>query len=124
MELGSRHNQGVLARKAIREGISIEDFRGQLLNSLPTDEPLETKEIGLTDKESRSFSILKAVNAMANPSDRRAQEAAKFEFECSDAAKDKYGRNSQGSNTSIRSDAAIGKRVDDINTTNDSGRCW
>lgn len=119
LELGSRHNQGVLARKAIREGISIEDFRGQLLNSLPTDEPLETKEIGLTDKESRSFSILKAVNAMANPSDRRAQEAAKFEFECSDAAKDKYGRNSQG--LTLPSEVMHNWQARDVNTSDDSG---
>tara|TARA_Y100001970_G_scaffold68283_1_gene86972 strand:- start:10208 stop:12220 length:2013 start_codon:yes stop_codon:yes gene_type:complete len=96
LELGSRHNQSELARKAIREGVSIEDFRGQLLNSLPVDQPLDTKEIGLTEKETRQFSILKAVRAMANPADIRAQEAAKFEFECSAAAKDSYGRNTSG----------------------------
>ena len=96
LELGSRHNQSELARKAIREGVSIEDFRGQLLNSLPVDQPLDTKEIGLIEKETRQFSILKAVRAMANPADIRAQEAAKFEFECSAAAKDSYGRNTSG----------------------------
>jgi HK97 family phage major capsid protein len=118
LELGSRHSQSDLARAAIREGVSIEDFRGQLLNALPTDQPLDTKEIGLTDKESRTFSILKAVNAMANPSDRRAQEAARFEFECSDAAKEKYGRNSQG--LTLPAELMNNWQARDINTSDDS----
>jgi len=33
---------------------------------------------------------------MANPHDRKAQEAAAFEFECSRAASDQYGRTAQG----------------------------
>jgi len=119
LELGSRHSQSDLARTAIRDGISIEDFRGKLLNALPTDQPLETKEIGLTNKETRNFSILTAVNAMANPSDRRAQEAAKFEFECSDAAKEKYGRNSQG--LTLPSEVMTNWHARDINTSDDAG---
>lgn len=119
LELGSRHSQSDLARAAIREGVSIEDFRGQLLNALPTDQPLDTKEIGLTNKETRNFSILKAVNAMANPSDRRAQESARFEFECSDAAKDKYGRNSQG--LTLPAEVMSNWHARDINTSDDSG---
>ena len=119
LELGSRHSQSDLARTAIRDGISIEDFRGQLLNALPTDQPLETKEIGLTNKETRNFSILTAVNAMANPSDRRAQEAAKFEFECSDAAKEKYGRNSQG--LTLPAEVMSNWHARDINTSDDAG---
>ena len=33
---------------------------------------------------------------MANPTDRKAQEAAKFEFECSEAAQRAYGKTAQG----------------------------
>jgi len=119
LELGSRHNQSELARKAIREGVSIEDFRGQLLNSLPVDQPLDTKEIGLTEKETRQFSILKAVRAMANPADIRAQEAAKFEFECSAAAKDTYGRNTSG--LTLPAEVMHNWNARDINTSDDAG---
>ena len=119
LELGSRHNQSELARKAIREGVSIEDFRGQLLNSLPVDQPLDTKEIGLTEKETRQFSILKAVRAMANPADIRAQEAAKFEFDCSAAAKDTYGRNTSG--LTLPAEVMHNWNARDINTSDDAG---
>ena len=39
---------------------------------------------------------MRAINAMANPTDRKAQEAAKFEFECSEAAQRAYGKTAQG----------------------------
>lgn len=121
LELGSRHCQSELARKAIKDGVSIEEFRGQLLNSLPVDKPLDTQEIGLTNKETRNFSILRAVRAMAHPTDRRAQEAAKFEFEASEAAKTAYGRNTQGLTlpSEVMGNWSLSTR--DINTSDDSG---
>ena len=95
LELGARHNKSDLSREAIRKGVSVSDFRGQLLNEIGS-EPLDTKEIGLTNKETKRFSVLKAINAMANPTDRKAQEEAAFEFECSRAAGEIYGRTAQG----------------------------
>jgi len=96
VELGSRHNKSELAQKAIREGKSIEEFRGELLEVIGSDKSLAQESIGLTQKEAKRFSILRAVNALANPHDRRAQEAAAFEFECSRAAAEQYGRSAQG----------------------------
>lgn len=95
LELGARHNKSDLSREAIRKGVSVSDFRGQLLNEIGS-EPLDTKEIGLTEKETKRFSILRAVNAMANPTDRKAQEDAAFEFDCSRAAGELYGKTAQG----------------------------
>ena len=118
LELGSRHQQQDLARQAIKDGTDLETFRGQLLNTIPSGQPLETPEIGLTEKESRDFSILKAVYAMSNPTNRKAQEDAKFEFEASQAAKDKYGRNSEG--LTLPSEV-MGTWTRDINTTDDAG---
>ena len=118
LELGSRHQQQDLARQAIKDGTDLETFRGQLLNTIPSGQPLETAEIGLTEKESRDFSILKAVYAMSNPTNRKAQEDAKFEFEASQAAKDKYGRNSEG--LTLPSEV-MGTWTRDINTSDDSG---
>ena len=118
LELGSRHQQQDLARQAIKDGTDLETFRGQLLNTIPSGQPLETAEIGLTEKESRDFSILKAVYAMSNPTNRKAQEDAKFEFEASQAAKDKYGRNSEG--LTLPSEV-MGTWTRDVNTTDDAG---
>jgi len=97
IDLGVRHNKRDLANQAIKDGVSVEEFRGQLLENISNDVPLETPtEIGLTEKETKRFSIMRAINAMANPTDRKAQEAAKFEFECSEAAQRAYGKTAQG----------------------------
>ena len=97
IDLGVRHNKRDLANQAIKDGVSVEEFRGQLLENISNDVPLETPtEIGLTEKETKRFSIMRAINAMANPTDRKAQEAAKFEFECSEAAQRAYGTTAQG----------------------------
>jgi HK97 family phage major capsid protein len=95
VELGSRHNQGEMARKAIAEGRSIEEFR-ELLENIGSQRGLENQEVGMTNQEVKKFSLARAVNALANPTDRRAQEAASFEFECSRAAADQYGTTAQG----------------------------
>jgi len=94
--LGARHNQQDMARAAISEGRSIEEFRGELLEKIGSERALETQDIGLTKKEVKQFSLMRAINALANPHDKRAQEAARFEFECSEAAAKQYGRSAQG----------------------------
>lgn len=96
VELGSRHNKSDLAQRAISEGRSIEEFRGELLDVIGSQKALESNDIGLSDKEAKRFSLLRAINALANPNDRRAQENAKFEFECSRAASEQSGRSAQG----------------------------
>jgi HK97 family phage major capsid protein len=50
----------------------------------------------MSDKEARNFSFMRAINALANPGDRKAQEAAAFEREASDAFASKQGRSAQG----------------------------
>lgn len=96
VELGARHNKSDLAHKAISEGRSIEEFRGELLEVIGSRKALENQDAGMSKKEIKRFSIMRAVNALANPTDRRAQEAAAFEFECSRAAAEAYGRTAQG----------------------------
>jgi HK97 family phage major capsid protein len=96
LELASRHNQREFGESAIRDGASIEQFRGALLDKV-SSKPLNVDhEIGLTDKEIRSFSFVKAMRALANPQDRRAQDEAAFEFAASEAAAKKEGRTSRG----------------------------
>jgi HK97 family phage major capsid protein len=97
IDLAARHNKRDLADKAIADGISVEEFRGVLLENISNNTPLETpSEIGMTKEEVREFSLVRAIRAMANPSDRRAQEEAAFEFECSAEAARQYGKDAQG----------------------------
>jgi HK97 family phage major capsid protein len=96
LELGQRHGQSELAHKAIAEGTSIEEFRGSVLEKIGSQRALEAQEIGMTKEETKRFSLVKAIHALANPTDRRAQEAAAFEFEASRAASEQYGRSAQG----------------------------
>jgi len=95
LELGSRHNQREYAEQAIRDGASVESFRGSLLDKV-SSKPLATADIGLTEKEAKSFSFARAIHALSNPTDARAQRAAAFEFEASVAAAQKEGRASRG----------------------------
>ncbi len=96
VELGARHSRSDLAQKAIQEGRSIEEFRGELLEVIGSERALEAQDVGMNEQEVKRFSLTRAINALANPTDRRAQEAAAFEFDCSEAAAEQYGRAAQG----------------------------
>ena len=96
VELGARHNQSDMAKRAIAEGRSVAEFRGELLDVIGSERALESQDIGMTQKELKKFSLVRAIHALANPTDRRAQQAAAFEFECSEAAANEFGRAAQG----------------------------
>ncbi|WP_260673715.1 phage major capsid protein [Comamonas aquatica] len=83
------------ASEALRAGKSVEQFRADMLQHMAT-QPIPTADIGMTDKEARSYSFLRALNAMANPGDRKAQELAAFEREASEAVAAKQGRAARG----------------------------
>ena len=118
IDLAVKHNKRDLADKAIQEGASVEEFRGILLENISNNTPLETpSEIGMTPKEVRRFSLVKAINALANPSDRNAQRAAEFEFECSEQAAREHGKVAQG----IMLPADVLRNwTRDLNTSDDS----
>jgi HK97 family phage major capsid protein/HK97 family phage prohead protease len=119
LDLAVKHNKRDLADKAIADGISVEEFRGVLLENISNKTPLETpSEIGMTKEEVREFSLVKAIRAMANPSDRKAQEDAAFEFECSAEAARQYGKDAQGIMLPSEVLRNWGKR--DINSSDDS----
>ena len=119
LDLAVKHNKRDLADKAIADGISVEEFRGVLLENISNNTPLETpSEIGMTKEEVRDFSLVKAIRAMANPSDRQAQKDAEFEFECSAEAARQYGKDAQGIMLPAEVLKTWGKR--DINSSDDS----
>lgn len=118
IDLGVRHNKRDIADAAIKAGKSIEQFRGELLEVIGNDKPLENNDIGLNNKEKRSFSIVRAIAALANPTDRRLREAAAFEFEASEAAAQRYGRSAQG--VMVPVDVLGVWKQRDLNTSDDN----
>ena len=53
-------------------------------------------DIGLSEREVRSFSFVKAIRALSNPNDRQAREEAGFEFEASRAVEQRTGQQARG----------------------------
>lgn len=76
-----------LAAAAVSEGVSLDQFRAKVMEHIAT-KPLRGADanIGMSDRDVRQYSFLRAMNALANPTDMRAREAAAFEFEASGAA--------------------------------------
>jgi HK97 family phage major capsid protein len=97
--LCDKHGMADLGRQLIESGRSIDEARAAVLDKLDNyQEPvnMSAADIGMNEKESRSFSFLRAINYLANPTDRAAREAAAFEIEASEAAAAKLGRQSRG----------------------------
>lgn len=90
-----RHGLDELARSAITGGLSVDEFRAKAMDKMAVA-PKPSAEIGLTDSEAKRYSLLRALNYLANPTDRRAREAAGFEIECSQAAAERAGKTSRG----------------------------
>ena len=84
-----------LALRSIQAGHTVEQFQAEALRALAS-KPLPTADIGMSDKEARSFSVMRAINALANPQDAGAQRAAAFEREASDAVAKVMGKASRG----------------------------
>lgn len=84
-----------LAEECIRTGRTLEDLNA-LIIARAGRKKVPSAEIGLNEEEIKEFSFVRALNALANPQDRRAQQAAGFEREVSDAAAQKAGRTARG----------------------------
>lgn len=96
-EMFPNHGGEKLAAEAIRAGRSVEEFKDLMLERVKAAPlPRSHSQIGLSDQEARGFSFLRAINALANPTDRKAQEAAAFERECSEAVGQRLGREARG----------------------------
>lgn len=103
LEMGRAYDAADLAGEFARDGKAPEEFQRALLdkmakrNAKPLSEVSETDaEIGMTDREVREFSFTRALRALANPTDRAAQEAAAFEFDASRAAAKRSGKEPEG----------------------------
>jgi HK97 family phage major capsid protein/HK97 family phage prohead protease len=97
--LCTKHGMEDLGRQMVESGRSIDEARAAVLDKLNIPQEtvtMQAADIGLSEKESRSFSFLRAINYLSNPTDRSAREAAAFEIEASEAAAAKLGRQSRG----------------------------
>ena len=87
--------QTQVAEAESRKETKMENSATVATESRAYDAPIQA-EVGLTKKEVRQFSFVKAINALANPQDKRAWADAAFEREVSEAAQKTYGRSAQG----------------------------
>lgn len=115
--LAAKHNQRDLADKAISEGKDLAAFRGELLEAIG-NKPLDNQDIGMERKEVKNFSLMRAIRAMANPTDRKAADAARGEFEASAEAAKRAGVDAQG--LYIPTDVLRSWGQRDLNTSDDS----
>jgi HK97 family phage major capsid protein/HK97 family phage prohead protease len=112
--LAEKHGMADLGRQLIEGGRSLDEARAAVLDKLGAKvEPVSEKaaDIGLSAKETREFSFQRAINALANPQDRKLWEAAAFERECSEAAAQRAGKTAQGimvPNEVLRRDLVVG----------------
>ena len=103
-----QHDAEDLTQGFIKDGKSISEVNGEILDLISkrseasntpirqTDMNPSSNEVGLEAKEVKRFSFLRAINALANPSDRQAQEAAAFEREVSAEASKRYDKPASG----------------------------
>ena len=117
--LGEKHQMKDLARELIEGGRTLDEARAAVLDKLgstPVEQPIRstdvtTNDVGLSDKETKRFSFLRALNYLANPGDASARRAAEFEIEVGEAAAKKYERSSNGivvPNEVLRRDLVVG----------------
>jgi HK97 family phage major capsid protein/HK97 family phage prohead protease len=112
--LTEKHGMADLGRQLIDGGRSLDEARAAVLEKIGAKvEPVTEKaaDIGMSSKQVREFSFQRAINALANPGDRKLQEAAAFERECSEAAAAKAGKTAQGimvPNEVLRRDLTVG----------------
>jgi HK97 family phage major capsid protein/HK97 family phage prohead protease len=84
-----------LAADAVRNGMTVDAFRAKAMEAM-ANTPTATADIGMSRAETQRYSLLRALNHLANPNDKRARDAAAFERECSEAAASRNGKSPQG----------------------------
>lgn len=90
---GEKFNMRDFATEAVNKGTAVEEFRLQVLEKLGKVKPVETApELGLSDREARQYSFVRAIAAQAD----RNPALAAFELECSAAVAKRLGKPSRG----------------------------
>jgi HK97 family phage major capsid protein len=102
LEMGEQYGAADLARDFVKDGKTAGEFQRALLQhveqrqSRPLSEQTADAAVGMTEKEIGQYRFMNVVRALANPTDKKAQQAAAFEIEAGRAAADKAGKEAQG----------------------------
>ena len=96
LAVGRKFDMAENADAAIKDGTPLAKFQRDVFDSYEIPTNPQAAEVGLTEKEAKEFSFLRAIRAKADPGNLRLQEEAAFELECSRAVEDKLGRKAQG----------------------------
>ena len=91
--VAEKHNQKSLADQSIKNGLSVAEFKGVILEKIG-NQPIATRNdsVGLSAKEKRNYSIAKGVQAMVSGN----WEGAELEREASDEIAKRSGKNARG----------------------------
>ena len=117
--LGAQHRMADLAQELIDGDNSVDEARAAFLEKLGTrqvEQPIRSadvtsNDVGLSQKEVKRFSFVRALNYLANPGDQSARREAEFEIEVGQAASKQYERSSNGivvPNEVLRRDLNVG----------------
>ncbi|HPF34061.1 MAG TPA: phage major capsid protein [Candidatus Krumholzibacteria bacterium] len=98
LELAAKRGEHELAQRYISEGRSVSDFQRALFDRMDTmnQPPLPRATLGLSPRDVERFSVLRAIKALAYPTERRVQEEAAHEREVSRAYAERAGRAPRG----------------------------
>lgn len=102
LSMGEQYKQLALASQFVREGKSANEFQAELLkrfneqSSKPLTEQSRASELGMSDKEVKKFSFMRAIRFLADPSNAETRKEAAFEIECSRAAQKAYDKEAKG----------------------------
>jgi HK97 family phage major capsid protein/HK97 family phage prohead protease len=98
-KMGEKFKKPELAAKLINEDKTIDQAREIFLDEIGEKQtPVTGNEavVGMSDKEVRQYSVLRAIRAMLDPNNKTYQEEAAFEREISMAAAKKSGKDARG----------------------------
>lgn len=103
LEMGDKYpGCAELAREYVKDGKTVEQFTAAALEKVnsraaaPLAEQNSNADIGMSDKEVRRYSMMRAIRALSNPNDATAQKEAAFEIECSQTAQRSYKKEAKG----------------------------
>lgn len=115
--LGKHHGQRDLADNAIQNGMSVEQFRGVLLDNISNDKPLDVAPatVGLNQKEKGEYSLIRAINAATTGDWSKAG----YERELSEDIAQRAGKEARG--FYMPSDLNWGQRDQTVSPTSAGG---
>lgn len=88
LKAGEKMGAADLAAKCIAEGRTYAEFVEAVLESRGAHAPAEPPRAGLTEKETRRFSLLNLVRAASDPDNKASRKAAGFELEACAASRE------------------------------------